>query len=125
MLALREQPMILAVDDLGIGRLLLSVTDRNELGRYVQDVLGGLLQQDDPRITDLLATVQCFFDCSCSIRATAQRLDVHENTVRYRFARVKNITGLDILSNMQDQLAVQLTLVILRIEGTLPAPVAA
>jgi sugar diacid utilization regulator len=125
MLAVREQSTILAVDDLGVGRLLLSVTDRNELSRYVQDVLGGLLQQDDARITDLMTTVQCFFDCSCSIRATAQRLDVHENTVRYRFASVKNITGLDILSNMQDQLAVQLTLLILRIEGTLPPPVAA
>jgi sugar diacid utilization regulator len=117
-----EQAPILAVDELGVARLLLLTADRSEVDRYVRDILRGLLETANPRTAGLLMTARCFLDNSCSIRATAQELDVHENTVRYRLARIKDIAGLDIVGNVQDQMALQFALLVLRIEGALVAP---
>ncbi|TLG00337.1 hypothetical protein FEK35_24140 [Nocardia cyriacigeorgica] len=43
----------------------------------------------------LAETLQAFFDCDFNQVATARRLDVHRNTVNYRFARIAALTGLD------------------------------
>ena len=47
-------------------------------------------------------------------------LRVHENTIRYRLSRIAEITHLDVVGNGDDQLAVQMALLILRLEGKLP-----
>jgi hypothetical protein len=47
-------------------------------------------------------------------------LGVHENTVRYRLSRIAEVTHLDVVMNGDDQLAVQMALLILRLEGKLP-----
>jgi sugar diacid utilization regulator len=112
-----EQSPVLAIDDLGVGRLFLASANREEADRYVADTLGALLDPSDSRMVDLLTTLRCFLDTSCSIRRTAEELDVHENTVRYRFSRVKELTGLDVMAQSNDQLAVQLALLVLRLEG--------
>jgi DNA-binding PucR family transcriptional regulator len=44
-------------------------------------------------------------------------LGVHENTVRYRLARVHALTGLDVAGDASDQLSVQMALLVLRLQG--------
>ena len=111
---------ILAADDLGIGRLLLSAADRVDADRFVEDTLGALLRSNDSRVSDLLTTLQVFFACSRSVRRSATHLGVHENTIRYRLARIEELTGLAIGSDADDQLTAQLALLVLRLEGRLP-----
>ncbi len=88
----------------------------------MRDTLGALLEDGDPGIHDLFVTLQAFFDCSRSVRRSATALGVHENTIRYRLSRIEDLTGLDIVGSGDVQLAVQLALLILRLEGRLPEP---
>jgi sugar diacid utilization regulator/GAF domain-containing protein len=113
---------ILAADDLGAGRLLLATADRSEADRFVRDTLGALLDEQDAGIHDLFVTLQAFFECSRSVRRSATSLGVHENTVRYRLSRIEELTGLDIINDGNAQLAVQLALLILRLEDRLAGP---
>jgi len=113
---------VLSADDLGAGQLLLANADPREVERFVATTLNALLDSDDATTQDLLLTLQGFFSCSRSVRRSAALLDVHENTIRYRLARVQDITGLDIVGNGDDQLAAQLALLVLRLQGALPAP---
>jgi sugar diacid utilization regulator len=113
---------VLAVDDLGAGRLLLAAADRSEADRFVQDTLGPLLEQSANGAHDLFLTLQTFITNSRSVRRAADALNVHENTVRYRLSRIAEISGLDVATSDDDQLAVQLALLILRLEGRLPRP---
>ncbi len=110
---------VLATVDLGAGRLLLSAASRNEADRFVRDTLGALLDDDDAHVQDLFTTLQAFFDCSRSVRRSAAALGVHENTIRYRLSRIEELTGLDIVGDADVQLAVQLALLILRLEDRL------
>ena len=94
--------------------LLASVPD--EVRRlFARRVLGGVLAYDDENGTDLLATLRVFLDCSGSWSRTAQRLHLHVNSVRYRIARIEQLTGRD-LSQLPDRVDVFLAL------RSVPAP---
>lgn len=107
---------VLAADDLGPGRLFVANGQADELQRFVEDILGSLLQ-DDEASTDLVRTLEAFYDTGRSVRLASERLGVHENTVRYRLARIHSITGLDVAGDADDQLSVQVALLVLRLQG--------
>lgn len=112
----RSGDRIIAVDDLGPARLLVANGDVTAVRRYVDDVLGALLG-DVPGSSDLLRTLQCFFDTGRSVRESASRLGIHENTVRLRMAKIHDLTGLDVASDSNAQLSAQTALLVLRLEG--------
>lgn len=112
----RAGDRVIAVDDLGPARLLVANGDVGAVRRYVDDVLGALLG-DIPGSADLLRTLQCFFDTGRSVRESAARLSIHENTVRLRMAKIHDLTGLDVAGNSNDQLSAQTALLVLRLEG--------
>ncbi len=105
---------VLSSADIGAARLLLSGTSKEEAERFARDTLGDLLE---PEMKDLLATVQIFFAVSRSVRRSAELLDVHENTIRYRLGRIREVTHLDVAGDADDQLTLQLGLLILRLVG--------
>ncbi|WP_026909935.1 helix-turn-helix domain-containing protein [Patulibacter minatonensis] len=109
-----DGPSGLTVDELGPARLLL--TDASDAGRMGEELLGPLLDPD-PSVRDLLRTLTTFFACASSIRGTATELDVHENTVRHRFGRIRTMTGLDVAGDVDDQLMARAALSALRLAG--------
>lgn len=112
----RAGSRVIAVDDLGPARLFVANGDVASVRRYVQEVLGPLLE-DRPAIADLLITLQCFFDSGRSVRESAVRLGIHENTVRLRLSKVRDLIGLDVAADSHAQLSVQTALLVLRLEG--------
>lgn len=107
---------VLAADDLGPARLFVANGDAVAIDRFVDDVLGVLLDGDDT-ILELLRTLHVFFETGRNVRGSASALGIHENTVRYRLARVHQLTGLDVAADANDQLSVQMALLVLRLQG--------
>jgi DNA-binding PucR family transcriptional regulator len=56
-----------------------------------------------------------------SIRRCALELGVHENTIRYRLARIEELTGLSVTHDPDAQLGARLSLLVLMIQGSLGA----
>jgi DNA-binding PucR family transcriptional regulator len=108
--------VVLATDDLGPGRLFLASSTPREADRFVRDALGTLVTSNDAALADVLETLEVFFESSRSVRRAAHRLGVHENTIRYRLARIKQLTGLAIGSDANDELTAHLALLILRMQ---------
>ena len=111
-----DRSVVLSTDDLGPGRLFLASSTPAEADRFVRDALGTLVTSDDAALGDVLETLEVFFESSRSVRRAAQRLGVHENTIRYRLARIKQLTGLAIGSDANDELTAHLALLILRMQ---------
>lgn len=107
---------VVAVDDLGAGRLFLVGSGREVADRFAEETLGPLLAEDTPL---LLSTMTAFFEEDRSIRRTAERLTVHENTIRYRLTRIEELTGLPVRNDSSAQLSAQLALLVLRLRGRL------
>jgi len=89
----------LAFEATGTYQLLLPyMSDPAELKRFYHDTVRPLVAYDEQYETDLLGTLSTFLDCDANVNATAARLITHRHTVRYRFERVRELTGLDVQS---------------------------
>jgi len=89
----------LAFEATGTYQLLLPyMSDPAELRRFYNDTVRPLVAYDEQYETDLLGTLATFLDCDANVNATAARLITHRHTVRYRFERVRELTGLDVQS---------------------------
>lgn len=124
-LAPPSEQMIVAVDDLGAGRMLLLGADQQAAQRFAAHALGPLLDPADPKRRDLLLTVGAFLDCARSVRRCAERLSVHENTIRYRLARIEELTGLAVATDGGDQLTAHVAMLVLRLQRRDVQPVTA
>jgi sugar diacid utilization regulator len=117
--ASQEPTRIMTADDLGAGRVFLASVDRAEAEHFAVQTLQSMLDEcEAPSV--LLDTLQVFFENSRSVRGSAAALDVHENTIRYRLARVEAATGLDVAGDSSDQLTAQLALLVLQLQGKRP-----
>jgi sugar diacid utilization regulator len=89
----------LAFEATGTYQLLLPyMSDPVELKRFYDDTVRPLVAYDEQYETDLMGTLATFLDCDANVNATAARLITHRHTVRYRFERVRELTGLDVQS---------------------------
>jgi GAF domain-containing protein/sugar diacid utilization regulator len=110
---------VLAADDIGVGRFLLSSTSPTEAKRFLTDTLGELAHVRTAKARELLITLDAFV-ATRSVGHSARQLGVHENTVRYRLARIHDLTGLDVLADPDAQMTAYLAILILKITGALP-----
>ncbi|MFZ0089671.1 MAG: helix-turn-helix domain-containing protein [Solirubrobacteraceae bacterium] len=89
----------LAYAETGTYQLLLPyMSDPAELHRFYDETVRPLVSYDEQYETDLLGTLATFLDCDANVNATASRLITHRHTIRYRFERVRELTGLDVSS---------------------------
>lgn len=100
---------VTAYGDLGVYRLLYAFRDSEELASFCDDTLVALLEYDDKNGTELLQTLDVFFRCDASLRAAADALFLHRNSMAYRLRRISEISGLD-LDNLEDRFRLQLAL---------------
>jgi DNA-binding PucR family transcriptional regulator len=96
-------------DQLGVVRLLLASDQGTDLGDFVADVIGPLIDHDRKHDASLIATLRAYFDCDCSQLQAAKRLFVHHKTLRYRLERIESLTTLQ-LRKHEDRLRADLAL---------------
>jgi sugar diacid utilization regulator len=90
----------LGYDETGTYQLLLPhMSDPAELRRFYDETVRPLVAYDEQYETDLLGTLTTFLECDANVNATAARLFTHRHTIRYRFERVRELTGLDVSSS--------------------------
>lgn len=89
--------------------LLLATVPDDVRRTFATRVLGPVLDYDAAHAAGLRQTLAAFLDCSGSWTRTAHMLHLHVNTVRYRIARVEQLTGRD-LSRLEDRVDVFLAL---------------
>jgi sugar diacid utilization regulator len=108
---------VFTAPELGLGRVFLAHADPVEVTTFAQSAFGELVRDESKH--ELLATLNCFFENMASVRRCASQLAVHENTIRYRLARVEELTGLAITHDPDAQLAARLSLLVLALSGAL------
>jgi sugar diacid utilization regulator len=99
---------------LGFYRLLFPLHRDEELAAFRDEVLGTLLHYDGRRNSEMIATLEAYFDSGCNVIDAAERLHVHRNSLAYRLRRVAEITGRD-LHHQEHLFLLQLALKIHRV----------
>ena len=90
---------ILAYEELGIYKILSDVKEPEIYPRFVDEVLGNLIEYDEKNGTDYVKLLEIFFMKECNIVETAKATFCHKNTMAYKINKIKDIMGLDITKN--------------------------
>jgi DNA-binding PucR family transcriptional regulator len=83
-------------DDLGLLRILDTSDGGAEVESFVREWLGVLLDHDRIHRSELVRTLSVHLDSGGNYDRTAAALIVHRSTVRYRLARIGELTGHDL-----------------------------
>jgi len=94
---------------LGAFRLLLEVQSPDALRRFVNELLGPLLQYAQSRDTPLLETLEALSGARWIRRAAARQLGIHINSMTYRVERIQALTGLQ-LDDPETRVAISIAL---------------
>ena len=87
------QSEIVGQDELAIYSTLFETHDQSSLANFLEATIGPLLAHDRKRGSELAATLLAYFDSNQNAKTTAQRLDIHVNTVRQRLATIEDLLG--------------------------------
>ena len=94
---------------LGAFRLLLEVQSPDALRRFVEELLGPLLQYAQSRDTPLLETLEALSAARWVRRAAARQLRIHINSMSYRVERIEALTGVS-LDDPETRVAISIAL---------------
>jgi len=110
-MAIRAKPdsRVLTNADIGSYSLVFALADRDVAEAFRSRVLGAVIAYDEQHGTDLLHTLEVFFETCAHWKATAERLHVHVNTLRNRLSRIEDLTGRS-LADMEDRVDLFLAL---------------
>ena len=100
---------VLIYDGLGAYQLLTDVSNPQVYLDFYQKTLGPLVKYDEENQTDYVFILECFFENECHLSNTSDALFFHKNTLKYKLAKIKEILGIDILSN-QNRMNIMLAL---------------
>ncbi|MGI6449936.1 MAG: PucR family transcriptional regulator [Desulfitobacteriia bacterium] len=81
--------------ELGLARILYN-HDQQELAEFYWDTLGDLVRYDAEQSGDLVKTLEQYLLNSCDLKAAADALFLHPNTLRYRLRRIEEILEINL-----------------------------
>jgi sugar diacid utilization regulator len=110
--AFGDRTGVVPVDGMGALRLVATGGRVAEAVRFAEECLGPLRRSGG----ELDATLRAYLRCGAQVRATAEALGVHENTVRYRLGRIERVAGIDV-RKFDALLAAQLAVQVLELVG--------
>ena len=100
---------VVSYRSLGAFRLLLEVQSPDALRRFVNELLGTLLQYAQSRDTPLLETLEALAAARWVRRAAARQLGIHINSMSYRVERIQALTALQ-LDDPETRVAISIAL---------------
>jgi purine catabolism regulator len=84
------------------------------LRSFAKETVGPLIDYDKERGTELIKTLETYFECRGNLKQVAEKMYVHYNTVLYRLERIVQITNVN-LDDAADNLNFQIGLKIIKI----------
>lgn len=105
---------VMRIDDDRLEQLLLRSADPDRLAGFQRRILGPLDDYDREHDSSLRETLELACQCGWNMLAAARAAHVHHSTLRYRLARIAQLTGLD-LTEQDGRLAAHLALLVDRL----------
>jgi sugar diacid utilization regulator len=81
--------------DLELVRLITRREGIQGAQQYAEEILKPLVEHDEANGSSLVETLRAFVSCQAQIRPAALMLSVHENTVRYRLSRIREVSSIE------------------------------
>lgn len=101
--------------DIGIHQILLPFIDNGWIREYSQRILTPLIAYDKKHHTQILKTAITYIEEDQSIKRTAEVLYQHDNTIRYRIKKIKELLDMSHLEGgFNEQLSIAVKIYLLK-----------
>lgn len=94
---------------MGVYRILFTHTDIDSLQEFYEDYLAPLVQYDQKHGSDLVHTIETYYQNNGNTLATAEQLYIHRNTLNYRLKRASETLGFNV-DDVERKLCISLAL---------------
>lgn len=111
--AMQKKQTFLQFDKLGVERILYSVTDELLMQQMGSQTLQPLLDYDAGHHADFVETLFCYLKNNGSVKAVADEMFIHKNTIVYRMSKIKELLQAD-LELGEERMAYYLACLIVR-----------
>lgn len=100
---------------IGINRIILPILDDPWVLKYYNEIIEPLIEYDKKNETELLETAVKYVENNGDVKATAEELFQHGNTIRYRINRINRILSKNHKSeHFYEELALAIRIYVLR-----------
>ncbi len=96
--------------EIGIEKIVIPNMHTKWEKDYYETIRSRIEEYDRTHTSNLHETLLCYIECGGSISLTSQKLFQHENTIRYRLDKMKNLLGITDHNTSYMQLFVYVTL---------------
>lgn len=96
-------------EEMGIYKILSQASLKSELEIFYKDTLEALVAYDLRKDTELVKTLEVYFECNGNLKKMSETLFTHYNTILYRLGRIQDIIGMSI-DKEEDRYAIQTAL---------------
>ena len=100
---------VISFDELGIFKILCQDFLTEELEDFYNTTLKPLVDYDNKKSTELVKTLEAYFEYNGNLTRMSESLYTHYNTILYRINRINQITGMD-LDDPNDRLNLEIAL---------------
>ncbi|GAB6107697.1 PucR family transcriptional regulator [Fusibacter bizertensis] len=87
---------VVLFEEMGIYKILSNSAIKNELEIFYKDILEPLALYDKRKDTELVKTLEVYFECNGNLKKMSEHLYTHYNTVLYRLSRIQEIMKIDL-----------------------------
>lgn len=105
---------IISFENLGIYKILCQDHIEEELIKFYNTTLRPLVEYDEKKSTELVKTLNAYFEYNGNLKKMSDALFTHYNTVLYRIQRINEITKMN-LENPNDRLNLEIALKIMQL----------
>ena len=86
---------IVSFRHMGVQEILLQADEPAALLEFIARYVEPLERYDAEHSSDLLNSLETFYEAGFNLQEAARRLDVHVSTLRYRLTRIEDLLGVD------------------------------
>ena len=90
---------VMYFDRMGLYRLLYSVEDKALLNELSSEILKPLEEYDAQHNAEYVDTLECYLNNGGSVKAVAEEMFIHRNTILYRMTNIKELLNCSLESS--------------------------
>ena len=113
---LSDTIQVIFFDNLGFYKIL-SEKNRNELEKFIEDLLQPVFEYDRNKKGELIKTLETYYENNRNLKLTSSKMYTHYNTVLYRIKKIEGLAGIS-LDNPDDALNLEIAVNILKLFRT-------
>lgn len=87
---------VMGFDEIGLLRLVYADRPEAAIQSFLEETIGALLGMNRQRGSELLTTLESYFEHYGNLKKVSEHTFTHYNTVVYRLKSIRDITGLDL-----------------------------